>query len=231
MLKSLVVADPVGDVAEMVTNQCRRLALTRVIATTGEDTSTLVQRLKPEVLVVSQEISRPTLEELVPRFIKMLPDLLIVATFREMTIPKMEQLNRLGVDDFIAQPVNATEIFRAVSRRFNTPFRQFHRFDVVMNVIRADGVHIGNTLNISEGGVRLQLTHAFQADESLLVDIILPNDVKPLRARCRLLSIEPAGSDQLIARSQFENLRGEEHRRLVHFLDGLDIETESDVHE
>src|SRR6478609_6316600 len=90
ILKSLVVADPVGNIAELVTTQCRRLASQRVVATTGTQTLALVSEYKPEVLVVSLELARPPIEKLVPKLIKIVPDVLIVASFRELAVPKME---------------------------------------------------------------------------------------------------------------------------------------------
>ncbi|HET6344559.1 MAG TPA: PilZ domain-containing protein, partial [Myxococcota bacterium] len=189
ILKALVVADPVGNIAELVTTQCRRLATERLVATTGTQALALVSEYKPEVVVVSLELARPPIEKLVPKLIKIVPDVLIVASFRELAVPKMEQLNRLGVDDFVAHPINATEIFRAVSRRFHMAFRQHQRFNLHLDVLRADGVTLGRTLDVSVGGMRLELYHPLHAGESVLIDVMLPTGHK-LRARCRLLSIE-----------------------------------------
>ena len=228
ILKALVVADPVGTVAEMVTTQCRRLATQRVVATSGEQALTLVAEIKPEVVVLSLEITRPGVEKLVPKLIKELPDILIVATFRELTVPKMEQLNHLGVDDFVAHPINATEIFRAVSRRFHMPFRQYQRFDVSMDVLRADAVQLGRTLNISEGGILMELNHVLQPGESILVDLVLPDGhPKPLRVRCRMLAVEGRPPARTTGRMQFENLRGDDHRRMVTYVGALDTRMET----
>lgn len=227
-LKALVVADPVGNVAETVTDQCRRLAAQRVVATTGEQTLALAAELKPELIVLSLEITRPGVEKLVPKLIKELPDVLIVATFRELTVPKMEQLNQLGVDDFVAQPIDATEIFRAVSRRFHMPFRQFQRFEVNIDVVRTDGVLMGHAINLSEGGLLTEVSHAFQPGESILLDLVLPDgQPKPLRVRCRVLAVEGTPPARTTGRLQFENLRGDDHRRLVSYVGTLDAERES----
>lgn len=231
LLKALVVADPVGNVAQLVTSQCKRLAHQRVVATTGEQTVSLVAELQPEVLVVSLEIMRPPIDKLVPRLIQAASDILIIATFRELSVPKMEQLNRLGVDDFVAQPINATEIFRAVSRRFNTAFRQFARFDCKTTVQRIDGKLLGHMVNISEGGMCLNLLTAVAPDESILVQIDLPGVALPVRTRFRVLSVaaaEPPAKSQ--ARGQFENLRGAEQERLIAFLQTLEDLQESLPH-
>lgn len=229
ILKALVVADPVGNIAELVTTQCKRLARTRRIATTGEHALALVSEYKPEVVVLALEIAQPPVEKLIPKLIKACPDVFIVASFRELTVPKMEQLNRLGVDDFVAQPINATEIFRAVSRRFHMPFRQHPRFDVALDVIRPDGVMLGRTTNVSEGGLRMEVSHALQPNESVLVDVLLPDQNK-LRVRCRVLHVDGAPPVKVMVRAQFENLRGEEQRRLVKFIDNLDQSSESETH-
>ena len=230
-LRAMVVADPVGNVAELVTSQCRRLASQRAVATLGEQTLALVAELQPEVLVASLEIVRPTVDKLIPRIIKIAPEILIVATFRELTVPKMEQLNQLGVDDFIAQPIHATEIFRAVSRRFNLPFRQFQRFDVSLIVFRTDGNPLGETLNISEGGLRLKLTARVAVDESIMLDLALPDGhTKPMRARFLVLAVEAPQGQHTVVRGQFDNLRGEEQQRLGAYINALDKAKDSDPH-
>ncbi len=230
-LRAMVVADPVGNVAELVTSQCRRLASQRAVATLGEQTLALVAELQPEVLVASLEIVRPTIDKLIPRIIKMAPEILILATFRELTVPKMEQLNLLGVDDFIAHPIHATEIFRAVSRRFNMPFRQFQRFDARLMVHRTDGTALGETLNISEGGLRLTMTARVAVDESLMVDLTLPDAYpKPLRARFLVLAVEAPQGPHTVVRGQFDNLRGEEQQRLGAYLNALDQAGDSEPH-
>ena len=220
ILKALVVADPVGNVADLITSQCRRLANQRIVATTGDQALALIHEVRPEVVVLSLEMARPTADALVPQFIKHVPDILIIATFRELTVPKMEQLNRLGVDDFVAQPINATEIFRAVSRRFHMPFRQHPRFEVSFEVKRADGAIFGRTINLSAGGMRLDIGPGLAADDSVLVDSALPDgQPKPLRARFRLLVIEGQAPARITARGQFENLRSDDLRRLLSYLE------------
>ncbi len=230
-LRAMVVADPVGNVAELVTSQCRRLAAQRVVATMGEQTLALVAEFQPEVLVASLEIVRPTVDKLIPRIIKIAPEILILATFRELTVPKMEQLNHLGVDDFIAHPIHATEIFRAVSRRFHLPFRQFQRFDVRLVVRRTDGDLMGETLNISEGGLRVKMTARVAVDESIMLDLELPDGhKKPLRARFHVLALEASQGAHAVVRGQFDNLRGEEQQRLGAYLNALDQASDSAPH-
>ena len=222
-LRAMVVADPVGNVAELVTSQCRRLAEQRLVATVGEQTLALVAELQPEVLVASLEIKRPAIDKLIPRIIKIAPEILIIATFRELTVPQMEQLSHLGIDDFITHPINATEIFRAVSRRFHLPFRQFPRFDTQLKVHRTDGALLGETLNISEGGLRIKLLAHLAVDESIMLALDLPDAPgKPMRARFRVLAIEAPTGGQTVARGYFDNLRGEEQRRLATYVAGLE---------
>jgi hypothetical protein len=79
------------------------------------------------------------------------------------------------------------------------------------------------------GGLRLELYHPLHAGESVLVDVMLPTGHK-LRTRCRLLTIEGTSPAKVVGRGQFENLRGEEHRHLVTFLESLDEQQESPVH-
>src|SRR5262245_10663524 len=139
ILQALVVADPVGNVAELITSQCRRLAQQRLVATHGEQILGLCAEFRPELVLLSLEMAHPPLEQLIPKLIKLLPDVLLIATFRELSVPHLEQLNRLGVDDFLAQPLQASELFLTVARRFAVSFRRRPRYPVRLEVHRPDG--------------------------------------------------------------------------------------------
>ena len=52
---------------------------------------------------------------------------MVIATYRELSVPLMEKLSRIGISHFIPQPVETTEIFRAASNRFQMHFRRHDR--------------------------------------------------------------------------------------------------------
>lgn len=216
-LRSLLVADPVESVARQVADGCERLAEDRLIATAGNKALALAVEHRPEMVVLSQEVANPEALEVVTQLRRSLPDCFIVITYRELAVPMMERLGRLGVDDFKPQPLDLTSVFRAASRRFAVHFRRHDRHTVAVDVHRADGVLIGRTMDLSEGGMRFVAVHPMSADDSVLVDLMLPAG-KPLRVRCRILEVDGKPPLQVSARGQFENLRGREHERLAAYL-------------
>ncbi len=218
-LKGLVVADPVESVAQLVARHCERLAEERLFTTGGERTIAQVASLRPEMVVLSLEITKPDAVEVAKAIQKIAPDTFIIITFREMAVPMMEKLGKLEVGDFIAQPVDFAAIFRAASKRFGTVFRRHERHSVTLDIQRADGVLIGKTRDLSEGGLMMDAIHPFSVDESLLVDLGLPE--KPLRVRCHVLAVDGQPPAKVTARVMFENLRGREHERLVGYLADL----------
>jgi DNA-binding NtrC family response regulator len=220
-LNAMVVADPVRSAAELIAQQCRRLAAVHIITTSAHETIEAVSRDRPQMVIVSLELPDEKPESLVKKLIKSHPDVLLVATFRELSVQRMDKLARAGVDELIAQPVDATDIFRAASKRFNIPFRRHERFSVTLDVQRADGVVIGRTLNISEGGLAMEAHHPMAEGTSVLVDLPLPA-ITPVRVRFQVLSVQGQPPTRTIVRGQFENLRGEEHRRLAGYLATLD---------
>jgi CheY-like chemotaxis protein len=221
-LKSLVVADPLEDVARGIADACERLAEQRLVVTSGAEALERVKLAAPDVLIISLELTKPETVEVVPRIAKSQPETLMIATYRELAVHTMEKLARHGIDHFVPQPVDITEVFRAASRRFQMHFRRHDRLNTTLEVYRADGVLIGRTRDVSEGGMFMDAIHPVRPDESQLLDLML-NDgrEKPLRVRCRILQVDGAQPAPLTARIQFEKLWGPDHKRLVDYIQTL----------
>jgi len=217
-LKCLVIADPSREAAEHIAAETQRLAEARPIATTGNEVLKLIAERSPEALVLSLELNHPDASEVVARIAKEKPELFVVATFRELGVPTMDKLGRAGVEDFIPQPIDFTQLFRAASNRFGTPFRRHARYPVTLEVYRADGVLIGKTRDISEGGMQMDCTHPVAEGQSLLLDLALPGEYGRVRVRCDIIAVEGAPAQTVSARGQFDTLRGETQDRLTAYL-------------
>ncbi len=228
-LKCMLVADPMAATAEQIAEQCERIADARPVVTQASDAIARVAELQPEVAVISLELAGMPPKTLIPQLLDRAPNLFILATYRELSVPDMERFGRLGVDEFVPQPIDILQIFRAASRRFNVPFRRHDRYSVACDVFRADGVMIGKTCDISEGGMCMTALHPTNVGESLLVDIDLGDD-QPLRVRCEVLQVEGTAPAPVKARVQFAQLWGPEQRRLVKYLQrqSRDLITQAD---
>lgn len=220
-LRAFVVADPVASLAELVKQQCQRLAEQAIVATCGEQLLTLAGVHRPEVIVCSLELVRPPIAESVPKLLRMLPDSLVIVAYREMSLPAMRQVERLGIKEFLPHPIDPTEVFRAVSRRFGVAVRQHPRFAVVIDVHRADGVLLGRSRNLSLGGLSFVCAAPQKIGDSLLLQLVF-GQAAPSLLRFRVLGAhaEPAGGQ--VVRGQFENLRGQGLQALVSFLQTQD---------
>jgi CheY-like chemotaxis protein len=221
LLSALLVADPQRQVAELVAEQCSRMALRTIVAVKGEQVITEINAQPIEMLVLSLEIQRPGPLEIINAVQQLRPLPFIVASYRELGVPIMERYGRLGVMDFVSQPIDATEIYRAASRHFNMPFRRHNRYHVAIDVRRTDGVIMGRTRDLSEGGLLMDVFYPAVAAESWLLELAIPDQKKPLRVRMQILQVEGKAPAPMIARAQFQRLRGEEHRRLVKYLSSL----------
>ena len=208
--------------------QTERLAEKRLVATTGEEAVALVENHHPEMVLLSLELKRPDARLVAPNLIQAHPDLLVVATFREMALPMMNRLNGLGVEDFLPQPLQFLQLFRIASTRFGVPLRRHTRYHAALDVVRLDGVTIGRTIDISCGGLQMECIHPAAPDQSFLADLTLPDGAK-VRSRCHVLAVEGESPKQVTARVEFVNLRGEEFRRLTNFIDTLSPEAAEEV--
>jgi len=216
-LDRLIIAEPSPDVAEHIAGETTHLAKERLIATTGGEALGLVGTHKPAMCLLSLEIARPEATEIAPQLLAVHPKLFIVATFRELALPLMGRLEKVGIEDFIPQPIDYTELFRAASDHFGMPFRRHARYPITLEVFRMDGVLIGKTRDISAGGLMMDCIHPAQAEQSLLVDIALTDETK-VRVRCQIIAAEGQPPIAMTARGQFQNLRGDEYRKLMGFL-------------
>lgn len=221
-LRALVVGDPVQDVADLLARQCERLAAECVAVSTSADVLEAVDRLNPEIVIGSVDLAHPDFKTLAKTLRTKQPRVFFVATYRELSLERMEQLGRLGVDDLLPQPVDATELFRAASGHFNEFFQRHPRHGITRDVVRADGVLIGRTIDLSEGGMQMDAIHPVSVNDSLLIDLVLAEGQTPVRVRCQVLDVLGRAPTKVRARTQFNSLRGVEHQRLATFLTGLD---------
>lgn len=217
-LKCMVVADPRRSIAELTAEQCGRLAVRREITTTTNETIERVEALEPELLLLSLELPKLDPLRVVPALRQRLPKLFVVATYRELSLPRMNKLSEAGVEEFIAQPVDIIQVYRTASTHFDTTFRRHDRYSASFDVVRADGVLIGRAIDLSEGGMRMESLHPLEAGESILVDLMLQDGPKPLRVRCQVVHVHGQGPARVTAGAQFVRLWGPEHRRLVNYL-------------
>jgi ActR/RegA family two-component response regulator len=218
LLSALLVADPQKQVADLLAQQCGRMAARTIVAISGDRVIAEAKAQPIEMMVMSLEIQRPGPLEVVEAVEQLRPSPFVVVSYRELGVPTMERYSRLGITDFVAQPIDATDIYRAASRHFNMPFRRHDRFAVAIDVTRPDGVTIGRTRDLSEGGLLMDAFYPATAGESWLIQLALPDQKKPLRVRIQILQVDGIAPAPMVARAQFQRLRGEEHRRLVTFL-------------
>jgi DNA-binding NtrC family response regulator len=216
-LRAFIVADPVLSTAELVQSQCQRLAAQALVATHGDQLLALAAAHRPEIVIYSLELAQPPLAEAIPKLLKVLPDSLIMASYRELSVGHMNKMERFGVKEFLPHPVDPTEIFRAVSRRFGLPVRQHPRFAVAVPVHRADGALLGTSRNLSLGGLSYVSQTAQRAGESLLLHLSF-GAAPAAVVRFRVLGSNAEASGTHVIRGQFENLRGPGLQQLVNFL-------------
>ena len=60
------------------------------------------------------------------------------------------------------------------------PFRRHDRYTVTIDVVRADGVTVGRTIDLSEGGSVHGRLHPLTPGESVLIDLPLGDEPKKL---------------------------------------------------
>ncbi|MEZ4271897.1 MAG: PilZ domain-containing protein [Myxococcota bacterium] len=220
-LKCMVIGEPSEAIAQRIVEHTERLAEQRLVATHGQELLDLIERENPELVVLSLELCHPKAEIVAKELHAHNPTQLVVITFRELSIPTMERLGSLGVDEFLPQPIDITQLFRVTSDHFKMPFRRHVRFPVVLDLVRRDGVMLGRTRNLSEGGLLMDCVEPVQTGSSFLIEIRLPED-PPVRVRCIILGVKGETPPHLVARVQFDNFRGDEQRRLVDYLGQLE---------
>ena len=217
-LATVVVADPVENAAKVIAQRCERFATKSVAVVTGEELLRVVAELRPQMAILSLELHEPSALEIIRELRRKNPKTHIVVTFRELAVPDMQRLTKLGIEDLLPQPVDPPVLARLVWLRFKINSRTHERYDVALDVHRADGLLIGRTRNLSEGGMLLwDVTQPLTSGLSLLFGLMLPND-KPVLVRGSVLAVESQIPNPMWARIQFEQLRGAEQQRLVAFL-------------
>lgn len=216
-LRCMLITDPKMHVAKLIANQCERLAKQRLVANHSREALELAQTHLPEVAVLSLELEKKV-EDHVAQIIDAVPEIFVIGTYRELSMPGMQKLGTFGVADLLSQPVDALQIFRAASKRFQLPFRRHDRYAVSLDVFRADGVLIGRSVDLSEGGMCLAAMHPMNPSESILIDVALNDAARPLRVRCLVVHVEGQAPAQVRAHLQFTKLWEPEHQRLVTYL-------------
>jgi DNA-binding NtrC family response regulator len=223
---SLVVADPVQDVGDRIAKSCSRIARHCVATTTGAETIAAIKQHQPQIVLLSLEIRNPEAIEVAQAIKKQAPKCYVIGTYRELAVPTIELLRPRGVDEFVAQPVERSEMFEIIAKHFNIQTRHMPRHEKAIDVYRADGVLVGKTRNISAKGMLLHTVHPAALNQSLLVDLALPDQEYFLRTRCRIVEVDGKPPKATLARALFEGLHGPAHERLMNFVNALEAGTE-----
>ena len=108
----MVVADPVAEVAQRIANDCSRLTEHTVATTTGEEAIKAIKRYKPQIVVLSLELQSPSIVEVAATIRKQIKRCVAIGTYRELSIPTIEQLKKENIVEFVAHPAKRSEIFR-----------------------------------------------------------------------------------------------------------------------
>lgn len=220
-LECLVIGDPSEEAAQHIAEQTRRLANERIVVTDCRELLARVKELSPEIVLFSFELDERRAVKVAGELVEANPDSLVVVTFRELPVQTLNELDGAGVEHSLSQPLDYTQLFRAASNRFNRGFRRHARFSATLEVYRPDGVMIGKTLDISEGGMRLECIQGAEVGGSFLTDIHLPDDRGEVRVRFDIIAVDGAAPKTVIARGQFDNLRGDAYRKLTTYLADL----------
>jgi len=227
-LKNVVVVDPAEPVAAEIARYCSAFAASTATATSIEQAFSVFEAVRPEMSIVALEMLAPDAARTLAWLRSAQPTTCIVVTFRELAVSTFGQLRKLEVTDVLPQPVDPSALRRIAWQRFNISARRYERFPVELDVFLPDGVLLGRTHNVSEGGLLMDVIQPVAGGDSILVDVALPQD-KPLRVRVRVLAAEGEIPTPMWARLQFENLRGLPQKRLVDFLAHLKApDTKSD---
>lgn len=216
-LQHVVVADPTESVAAEIARYCTAFAASTATATTIEQAFSVTQNARPEMAIVALELLGPDAAKTLAWLRSAQPTACIVLTFRELAVSTFGELRQLNIADVLPQPVDPSGLLRIAWQRFNISTRRYERFPVELDVFLPDGVLLGRTHNVSEGGLLMDVKQPIAGGDSILVDVNLPQD-KPLRVRVRVLAAEGEVPTPMWARLQFENLRGPAQKRLIDFL-------------
>ena len=219
----MVVADPIAEVASRIAGDCRRLSEHIIAATTVEETLKAIKRYKPQLAVLSLELRAPGIAELAQFIRKKNRRCVTIGTYRELSIPTIEALKRENVVEFVAHPAKRSAIFQIVARRLGVVTRVHPRFKTQIEVVRADGVLVGKTENLSRESMLLRTIHPAAMNQSLYVNLSLPGQDK-LRVRCHILEAEGTPSGGTMARAMFDQIRGPERVALFRYIDTLDAQ-------
>ncbi|MEM6730867.1 MAG: PilZ domain-containing protein [Myxococcota bacterium] len=222
-LDRLIVAEPATDTASAVAEKLDRLAETVDVTHRGQDTIAKVKELRPEMLVLSLEITDGDANEVLTAIRKSGVETFVFATYRELSVQGMKKLGRHGIGEFAPHPLDVTSVYRAASNHFGRHFRRHTRHQVKCPVVRIDGTQMGTTLDLSEGGMQVRLDRDIAAGMSQLWEVALDDGQdKPLRVRCAVLGVDSSEGKQTAARVQFEKIVGPELSRLSKYLQSLE---------
>lgn len=123
-LKRLIIADPDPASAKHLARHCEGLAEERVAVFTGSAAVGEIDALAAEMMIISCEIQRPDVFHTVREARRACPEMFIVATFRELAVPGVTQVQALPVDQLLADPIDLAALYGGASRHFGVPFRR-----------------------------------------------------------------------------------------------------------
>ena len=224
-LTTLIIADPDSNNAQSLAANCERLAKSVLVCPTGSETLKAINKHSPSMLLLSLEITRPNPLKLVRKLRQKHPNMLIVGIYRELAMPVIEQFQQWNLKHFLSYPPSFPQILSIANQYFGIRTRLIARFEVPIDVYRADGIRLGTTRNISAQGMMLTIDSAY-TNQSLLLDIALPDqDPQRLRVRARVVQDHAPLSNEHTVRIYFEKFLTNNRGRISKFIQSLDRRT------
>jgi hypothetical protein len=216
-LEHLIIAEPVEQVAQHVAEQTAAMAKERTIIHTGEGVIESVLEYRPEMMLVSLDIGSPDVEEIAKAVKAEHPGLYLVGVYRELSVQSIKKLKAANFDDLLPIPIDMLDLYRLASARFKRAFRRHVRFPVEIEVLRPDGVVLGVTRDLSEGGLRMGFTQPMRLEQSLMLYLRVVGR-EPIRIRGVVIDVDTEVKE---ARINFEGSRGQAALGLTQYLRDL----------
>ncbi|MBI3397970.1 MAG: response regulator [Deltaproteobacteria bacterium] len=110
-----------------------------------------------------------------------------------------------GANDYITKPINATELLKKIGKYLNIPLRCDIRILAKIGVERmtkgvASESFLGNTVNISRGGILIETSHGLNVEEIVFCSFVIPGNSTPINASgkvVRMLNDSQHGANRL----------------------------------
>ena len=116
-LGCLLVVDPSAAAADRIAQNAKRVAKQCRVATTIDDTCSIVEQCQPDLVVFSLQFGCTRILELAKAW-KKHAQMLVVATYAEMTPEVLSRLKKAGITELLPQPIRLDDLFGIVSRHF-----------------------------------------------------------------------------------------------------------------